>query len=269
MKNTIKKILKRIIFSKPGNKIEQQNSITFPGGLFPIQETKPEDVFIVGFPKSGNTLMQHIITHLVYGVNDEVSRSIVNLITPDIYANTHYFRFNNVCFFKSHERPQPNYKKVIYLIRDGREALLSYYHMVKNMGGDISLNDLYEGKINIYGGSWHEHVNEWEKNPYKADILFVKYEDLIANKIEVLLRLCDFLSLKRTSQKLEKVLEFSSFEFMKKLERKDDWVRMKKKTNLNKGSFVRKGVINSYKDEVPTDVLNVFKTKSINNFYKF
>ena len=45
----------------------------------------------------------------------------------------------------------PNqYKKVIYIMRDGREALLSYYHMARNMGTPVSLEDLYSGKIKLY-----------------------------------------------------------------------------------------------------------------------
>lgn len=268
MRSIIKKILLKLkILDTKSTKSSEK--IIFPGGVLPIKDTRSEDVFIVGFPKSGNTLMQHIITHLVYGINEEGSRSMVNLIVPDIYANSHYFRFNTVCYFKSHERPQPSYKKVIYLLRDGRETLLSYYHMEKNMRVDISLEDLYLGKIAIYGGQWHEHIEAWEKNPYEADIIFIKYEDLISNKMDVLNRLCIFLNLKRTHQELEKVLEYTSFEFMKQLEQKDDWKKMKSDVNFNKGNFVRKGSLNSFKEEVPKDILQKFTTNSKNNFYDF
>lgn len=166
MKKTLKKILIKLnLWEVQDEKV--QTPIRFPGGLTPIHETNPEDVFIVGFPKSGNTLMQHIITHLVYGINEEGSRSMVNLIVPDIYANSHYFRFNTVCYFKSHERPQPNYKRVIYLVRDGREALLSYYHMMKNMGKDISLTDQLPGK---YTATLTLPNNFFNKGNYKIVI---------------------------------------------------------------------------------------------------
>ena len=268
MRKIIKKILITLKLLEPQSAVSSEK-ITFPGGIVPINETQPEDVFIVGFPKSGNTLMQHIITHMVYGINEEGSRSMVNLIAPDIYANSHYFRFNTVCYFKLHERPQPSYKKVIYLIRDGREALLSYYHMMKNMGKDISLEDLYLGKIDIYGGQWHEHVNEWEKNPYDAEILFVKYEDLISNKMGVLIQLCSFLNISRTDNELNDVVKFTSFEFMKTAEQKEDWQKMKEKVNFDKGNFVRKGAIDSFKKEVSEDLLNMFIINSKNNFYDF
>lgn len=268
MNNIIKKALSKL------NRIFRQKrgigeNLIFAGELLPMEKTFPQDVFIVGFPKSGNTLMQHIIAHLVYGLNSEVSRTMVNLIVPDVYASSHYFRINHVCFFKSHERPRPSYRRVIYMVRDGRESLLSYYHMMKGMGKDICLEDLYMGKIPIYGGLWHEHVNAWEANPYKADILFVKYEDLIENKLEILNRLCTFLGLRRTEQELKKVIEYTSFEFMKQLEKKDDWQKAKERKNFKQGNFVRKGATTSFKQEVPQYLLEMFENQSQNSFYDF
>lgn len=268
MKRTIKKILIKLKFLDTKS-TRVSDKITFPGGIVPINETKPEDVFIVGFPKSGNTLMQHIITHLVYGINEEGSRSMVNLIVPDIYANSHYFRFNTICYFKSHERPQPAYKKVIYLLRDGREALLSYYHMMKNMGKDISLEELYEGKINIYGGLWHEHIEAWEKNPYEATILWVKYEDLKNDKYNQLKRICEFLNIKRTPQDLEKVVELTSLEHMKTLENRSDWQLINKSYFIENKKFLRKGSVDSFKKNIPAELIKEFTSQNLSILKKY
>ncbi len=246
-----------------------KSKINLLGGLRPINETLPEDVFIVGFPKSGNTLMQHIISHLNYGLNEEGSRSMVNLIVPDIYANTHYFRFNDICFFKSHERPNPHYKKVIYVMRDGREALLSYHYMMKNMGEDVSLEDLYTGQIPIYGGLWHEHIEAWQKNPYKAEILWIKYEDLILDKKTEITRICEFLNLERSLTEISDVIANTSFNHMKSLEKRNDWKKMNTELSFNKGDFVRKGKINSFTKEVPKNLILKFEKNSDNRFYNF
>ena len=243
MKKKIKQsILKRLLTSEQLKKI-QTPGVNFPGGILPINNTMLNDVFIVGFPKSGNTLMQHIIAHLYYGLNEEASRTMVNLITPDIYANSHYFRFNEVCFFKSHDLPKPEYKKVIYIMRDGREALLSYYHMMKNMGTPVSLKDLYSGKIKLYNVTWGEHIAQWESNPYQADILWIKYEDLKANKINILQRICTFLNIDRSTNELEKVIEFTSLKHMKEMEKRIDWAKMKKNKFLMGKNFVRQGML--------------------------
>lgn len=242
-----------------GSEVEKPyENVVFPGGIVPIHSTNENDVFVVGFPKSGNTLMQHIITHLVYGINAQGSRSLVNLIVPDIYSNTHYFRINDRCFFKSHDLPKPEYKNVIYIVRDGREALLSYYYMMENMGKSISLEDLYTGKHKIYDSLWFEHVRDWELNPYNANILWIRYEDLISNKLEELKKIAAYLGIKRTGNELENVLKLTTLEHMRTLENREDWKRMKENKFESKKAFIRKGQLSSYKDEVKTELVETF-----------
>ncbi|WP_431135808.1 sulfotransferase domain-containing protein [Psychroserpens mesophilus] len=259
MKRKIKKaLLNCLLTSRELEKI-QSPKIEFPGGIMPINNTHEDDVFIVGYPKSGNTLMQHLISHLVYGFNQEASRTMVNLIVPDIYANSYYFRFNERCYFKSHDLPKPEYKKVIYIMRDGRDALLSFYHMRKNMGKPLHIDDLYSGKVKFRNATWSEHIEHWEKNPFEADILWIKFENLKTNKKEELKRICEFLNISRSETDLEDVMKFTSLEHMRALEKRKDWARMKKVTNFNDGSFVGKGKIKSYTEEVSQDAIKSFE----------
>lgn len=254
-------ILKRLLTNKELTKIKTPE-VSFPGGILPINSTSVDDVFIVGFPKSGNTLMQHIIAHLVYGINEEGSRSFVNLIVPDVYANSHYFRFNDRCFFKSHDLPRPEYKKVIYIMRDGREALLSYYHMMMNMGTPVSLEDLYSGKVKLFNATWSEHIEQWEENPFDADILWLKFEDLNGNKVKELQRICTFLNIERSLNELETVVNLTTLKHMKELEKRADWVKMNKFYFEEKKSFLRKGEIDSYLSEVSNEYVSVFEKQN-------
>lgn len=269
MKKKLKKaILKRLLTSEQLKKMKAPN-VNFSVGILPINNTMLNDVFIVGFPKSGNTLMQQIIAHLIYGLNEDASRSIVELIAPDIYANSHYFRFNEQCFFKSHNLPEPHYKKVIYMIRDGREALVSYYHMMRNINQEIPLEDLYSCKIKLFNATWQEHVQSWERNPYNADILFVKYEDLKKDKTAQINRICNFLKLSRTTHEIENVVNLSSFEHMKNLEKRQDWSKMKEKLFVEGKNFVRRGSINSYLEEVPSELIKMFEEKNSDSLRKY
>jgi hypothetical protein len=269
MKKKIKQaILNRFLTSKELKKLKSPE-IVFPGGMSPIKNTQDDDVFVVGFPKSGNTLMQHIITHLVYGLNEEGSRSMVNLIVPDIYANSHYFRFNERCFFKSHDLPKPEYKKVIYIIRDGREALLSYYHMMNNMSKPVSLQDLYSGKLKLYNATWSQHIEQWEENPYRAEILWVKFEDLKADKKAELKRMCQFLNINRSEEELQKVVNLSSLDHMKSLEKRADWIKMNKFYFKKDKSFLRKGETNSYLKDLPEEHIKVFEKDNIKVLDKY
>lgn len=233
MIDRLKSILKR---RKAQDNTDKLTYPTFPGVLEKIETTNETDVFIVGFPKSGNTLMQHILAHLYYGLNQETSRTMVNLIAPDIYNNSHFFRFNKTCFFKSHERPKPNYRRVIYLVRNGKDALLSYYRMKRNMGVHLTFSELLTGEIPIFGGSWQDHILAWNANPYKAEILWLKYEDICSNKTEVLKRICDFLNINRSEAELKRVGQFTSLEFMKEMEQKFDWQSINKSKQFKSGS---------------------------------
>lgn len=52
MKSRLRKILIKLKLWD-GNAANLQPTVRFPGGIVPIDETNPEDVFIVGFPKIG------------------------------------------------------------------------------------------------------------------------------------------------------------------------------------------------------------------------
>lgn len=253
----VRKLIKRI-----GGGIENHQSFSFPSKMIPISETTDDDVFIVGYPKSGNTLLNHIIAHLYYGMNENTSRTIINLLVPDTHSNSHYFRINEKCFFKSHDLPSPKYKNVIYVVRDGREALLSYYHMIKGQGKLISLEELYKGEVLPGDSLWKEHVELWHKNPYDSNILWVRYEDLINDKMEQLKRICKYLNLSRSKVELDKVVKFTSFDHMRKMEERFDWDKMKRNVNLTKEYFVRKGSISSYKNEVPNELIHEFEIRN-------
>ena len=38
-------------------------------------------------------------------------------------------------YFKSHHRPKAEYRRVVYLIRDGRDAMMSYYNFINQLHG--------------------------------------------------------------------------------------------------------------------------------------
>ena len=82
--------------------------------------------------------------------------------------------------------------------------------------------------------------------------------------------ICEFLNIDRTEEELSKVIKFTSFEFMKNLENKRDWKTIKDDKNFKKGSsFVRSGKINSYKDEVPKELVEIFNKDNFNLLKKY
>jgi len=226
--------------------------------LLPITDYKPNDVFIVGYPKSGNTWMQSLITSLVFGVNPTMMPlALSQELVPDINTKNYYKRYSTDAFFKSHDLPQQGFQRVVYLVRDGRDAMLSFYHMQQLLGINDSLEAMLRGKVDIYPSSWQDHILAWHKNPYQANKLVIRYEDLLLDTAKELQRLCAFLEIERTAAWIEQVVEGNSF------------AKMKAKASKNKSmghallegkadGFFRSGKQGNYKKEISEELLQYF-----------
>ena len=226
--------------------------------LLPIDEHKPDDIFIVGFPKSGNTWLQNLIGGLAYGVLAEFAPpKLVHLdLVPDVHQKKVYKRYADPTFFKSHHLPRPDYRRVIYLLRDGRDAMVSYFQMRQRRKGDVDFLEMVQTGRNLFPCKWHEHVQAWLKNPFQAELLVMKFEDLKADPIPQLERLCQFARLDRSRQHLELVTASCSFENLQSREKRMG--RTIDKPWKDEGLFFRRGEVGSHRDEMPPEVQRAF-----------
>ncbi|MEJ5227787.1 sulfotransferase domain-containing protein [Thermodesulfovibrio sp.] len=230
-------------------------------GLLPITEFSEEDVFIVGYPKSGNTWMQNLVAGLVYGVDPELSPdTIIQELVPDIHYKRYYKRFKTPMFFKSHSLPTPQFRRVIYLLRDGRDVMVSYYHFNKALRGEnFDFHRMVQDGVGLFPCEWHEHVEAWLANPYNAEMIVVRYEDLKETPVETLLRICWFIGEDYDKAYLHRLASKANFNKMREKEIRygwDDPLWPKEKF------FVRRGQIGSYKDEFPQELLQIFLSKA-------
>jgi hypothetical protein len=76
---------------------------------------------------------------------------------------------------KTHGAPTDD-SQSIYIVRDGRMALVSYYHYIKNFVDEqIRFEDVITGKHPP--GSWSGHFHAWSPSKRERTLL-VRYEDL-------------------------------------------------------------------------------------------
>lgn len=226
-------------------------------GMRTIDDLDPKDVLIVGYPKSGNTWMQYLIASAVYGIDVTSSPdALIQDLVPDVHFKRFYKRYFPVTFFKSHHLPRPDYRKVVYLIRDGRDAMVSYLHFVEGqVGGTVDFLQLVTAKEGLFPSKWHEHVEQWSANPHMAEMITVRYEDLKKDTVGELRRICEFAGMPREQGVLEKAAQQSSFSSMKKREETFPW----ENPDIPKSKkFVRRGEVGSHKDEMPTAVIDAF-----------
>src|SRR5579864_4614101 len=92
-------------------------------------EVFPDDVFIVSYPKSGNTWTRFLIANLVYP-EKQPDFSNINLVIPDPEALSKRALANlpRPRILKSHQYFDPRYKHIIYIVRDPRDVALSQYY---------------------------------------------------------------------------------------------------------------------------------------------
>src|ERR1043166_110534 len=230
---------------------------TVPDGYEPMGRFSERDIFIVGYPKSGNTWFQNLAAGVVFGVNPEFcSRVLVQDLIPDVHFLPFYRRYATPMYFKSHFLPQPEYKRVVYLLRDGRDATVSYFHHRQAVAGkEVDFLDMVRNGSGLFPGKWHEHVEAWNSNPHRAEMMVIRYEDLKKDPHRELEAFCKFAGLERTREFLQGTVDASTFDKMRRKEVElgpvsAEWPKDK--------FFIRRGAVGSYRDEMAPEVLEAF-----------
>lgn len=224
-----------------------------------IDDSDPRDVFVAGYPRSGNTWVQHMLASLHAGCDlQRASDAVVQLLVPDVHATRYYQRWTTPMIFKTHELPHPRIRRVILLVRDGRDAMVSYYHYnCATLAQPVSLHDMVVEGRGLFPGRWHEHTAAWSQNPFGAEMLTVRYEDLKAATASQLRRMATFLGHDDVhDEELESIAAAAKFERMREREERFGWAD---KNWSKEHRFVRRGVVGSYADEMPASLVRAFE----------
>ncbi|WP_026753230.1 sulfotransferase domain-containing protein [Sediminibacter sp. Hel_I_10] len=256
---TIRKKIKSII--KLDKYVQQNlNRVMAANQFIPIEKTEPQDIYIAGFPKSGNTWMQNLIAGVVFGIDTALlPDSLTQELVPDVHGKSFYKRFHNITFFKSHDLPRPHMKRVIHLVRDGRDVMVSYYAMQRAMKKSVTLEEMVINGKEVIPSKWYEHTRQWISNPYNADILALKYEDLINDPLSEMKRVMSFLKIDRSEETLLRSINGNSFNEMKRKERELGW---NNQDWDKKEEFIRKGKVGSYKEEMAIELIAFFENEA-------
>lgn len=225
-----------------------------------------DDIFIVSYPKSGNTWTRFLIGNLVYP--DGVDFSNINRLVPDPEDLSKRYLKNlpRPRVLKSHQPFDPRYRRVICIVRDPRDVVLSEYHFdIKRMaieeGFPIEryVARFVAGEVKHEYGSWGENVGSWlaaRENSKKfqsgQNFLLVRYEDLVACPQNELARIARFLDIEPTAERLEKAVERSSADQMRKLEKVQGRSWSSTKGTRQDKPFVRAAKSGNWRTELPS-----------------
>ena len=199
----------------------------------------PDDTFVVSYPRSGNTWTRFLIANLVHPDKD-VSFANIEKLIPDTssQSNRALKTTPRPRIIKTHEYFDHRYPKTIYIVRDPRDVVLSYYDFQrKYMQIDDAypleqyVDDFVNGKlISIGWGTWGENVASWIYTRGKRNnFLLMRYEDMMKDTERELARISEFLDIPADPKRLRHAVESSSADRMRALEKleEDNWVATK------------------------------------------
>lgn len=266
----MKKLIERLKSSASKKEEKKTEDIIERNFLVPIEEFSDNDIFIVGYPKSGNTWMQSLISGVLFGISTEyLPESLAQELVPDVHARTYYKRFSKIIFFKSHNLPDQRYRRVIYLVRDGRDVMVSYKNYLKIIEKETPLKDMViEGK-NLFPCKWDFHVRSWMKNPYQSDMIIVRYEDLLENPVNELKKVCEFAGIERDESLLSKIVEGCQIEKMRERVADNNGMAHKDLKGDKGVLFFNQGKAKSYQEMFEDDLLKYFENESMNELKLF
>ena len=152
--------------------------------------------WIASYPRSGNTFMRMVLNQVFdlpsASAYDGDLRFFVD--NPDMISAVGQVERDHDRPFclKSHDLPSDD-APAIYVVRDGRAAIVSYYHFLRDIEKtEVPIEDVIKGKRWPY--SWSDHVAAWGKS--REQTLLVRYEDMLSDLPAVIDRVGTFLDLK-------------------------------------------------------------------------
>jgi len=207
-------------------------------------------VWLASYPRSGNTLYRLLLHQIcgwdTYSVYNDVllANSGVGKLLGQKELDKHRLdvqaRSSMIHFIKTHghdERDTDGTAPVIYIVRDPRDAIVSYAHYRKDIerapgSYEHHMADVITRKLWL---GWDEHVKYWTDRPKCKALSIVRFEDMLQWPIQALERSLFRIGMKCPVNRSVKPTQFAE------LQRKWPW-------------FFRKGKVGSWRTEMPKDI---------------
>src|SRR6266851_304153 len=220
----------------------------------------PSDVFLGCYPRSGSTWLRFMLFEILSGERAQFE----NVNSAFRGAGDHFQALpllpGKGRLVGSHEAYRKEYGKAVYLVRDVRDVVLSYFALESELGVstpdfDEYLLEFLRGRGKRYG-SWQVHVNSWldSKAARSGNLFLVRYHELRNDPEEVLFGLCRFLGADIDRERIHIAVMNNSLE---KMRAKEDELHAKpamvyfphkpQRGSHEEGRFVRSGKVGGWR----------------------
>ena len=211
-------------------------------------------IWLASFPRSGNTFFRNVL-YEVYGIESSTYHKESTYPVDDKYDQ---YQVVKTHLLPSQLEPNDPSVKSVYLVRDGRDSLVSTAHHRKDIvspNSDFEVN-LLESIIAPRGshfGGWSENVRQWNE---RADII-IRFEDLIADPIKEVEKLRSIMDL--PTPQIDKLPSFKDLKFGSPKYGSARKNKVLKEGEEKKASkFFRKGKVGGYKDDMSPEMEQLF-----------
>ena len=229
-------------------------------------------VWLASYPKSGNTWLRFIIANLILGKVE--SSDAVRQLVPDFHVaiNWQHLRGNRALIVKTHLKYfdklplREDTKAVVYIVRNPLDVVVSALNYSSLIHGELSQErrqafiaeflehgGLQEWK-HLGFGAWDENALSWHDKAMPFPRLTLRYEDLKANPVEGVTRLCRFLKLNKSGQEIGDAIAAASFSAVRAMEEqevaggKPGIFALENRRNAGGKRFMNKGAVDAYRD---------------------
>ncbi|XP_078596432.1 sulfotransferase 1A1-like [Branchiostoma floridae x Branchiostoma japonicum] len=249
------------------------NGVSFPS-IVPVEglkalenfETRPDDVIIVSYPKSGLNWTYEVVALILN--NADIRKPKLPLFTHVPYLEVMHVEHGKTYAEILRDLPSPrliathlrysmlpqgvhnNGTKIIYVARNPKDVVVSYYHFHRMSrvhpdpgAWDKFLSDFMSG--NVVWGSWYQHVLDVWANRQKHNILIVRYEDMKKDFPAAIRLIAAFLGRQLTEPGVQLIASHCSFDSMKS-NPMTNGSKVPMVFNNDKSHFLRKGVVGDW-----------------------